>query len=206
MDEAALMEMSIMDMTDEEFEAWLAIEDPDPPPPSEWPLDTYEGRYGFLESYMWRGEIALFESVTHIWNLLNEPKDARCIGIGLAAGTGGTGKWALAKFLRHALHDALHNDIRPPWGQKFGSLDETHNAAMSYFEADYAHYERAVQKYADILGGESGRHASLESQLIQGPWRALLQRPEVRPEARQNYVEVMDCEGRTYRIAAEGVG
>ena len=157
----------------------------------------------FSESYMWRGEVALFESVTHIWKLLNQPKDARCIGIGLAAGTGGTGKWALAKFLRQVLHDALHNDIRPPWGQKFGSLDGTHNAAMSYFEADYAHYERAVQKYADILGGEPRRHASLESQLIQGPWRALPELADRDQEAADAFIEVMDEEGRTFRILAE---
>ena len=126
MDEAALMEMSIMDMTEEEFQAWLAIEDPRiHRRPQHGRSIPMKAAMAFSNPTCGGVKLALFESVTHIWKLLNEPKDARCIGIGLAAGTGGTGKWALAKFLRHALHDALHNDIRPPWGQKFGSLDET---------------------------------------------------------------------------------
>src|SRR4051812_6946606 len=57
----------------EEFRAWLDSLDEDPPPPSAYPLSTDEGRRGFLEAYIWRGEAALFESVNHIWKLLNAP-------------------------------------------------------------------------------------------------------------------------------------
>lgn len=170
------------DMTPEEYDAWLAEPVPDPPPPSAWPLHCNDGRVGFLESFMWRGEVALFESVSHIWALLNEPKNARCIGIGLAAGTGGSGKWALAKMLRKALRESLDSGITPPWGQKFGSIDLLHEAAMNYFNADYAHYEKTVQKYADILNGEPGRHVSPAGTVIVGPWRAL-PRPDTVPRS-----------------------
>ena len=103
-----------------------------------------------------------------IWHSLNEPKNLRCISIGIAAGTGGSGKVALAKFLRRALRESL--DYDGTWDQPFGSIDEFHKAAMSYFDSDFAHYERTIQKYADILNGEPGRHYVHTAKLIIGPW------------------------------------
>jgi len=75
---------SVAEDDDEEFE---------PPPPSAYPLCTNEGRRGFLEAYIWRGEAALWESVNHIWNQLCPPKAYRCTLMGVAAGTGGSGNW-----------------------------------------------------------------------------------------------------------------
>src|SRR5438309_475383 len=131
--------------SDEEWAEVLA-DPPDPPPPSAYPLGTNEGRCGFIESYMWRGEDALFESVNHAWNSLSEPRAIKCIYIGIYAGTGGSGKWALAKVLRRALREYLDYNPTPPWGQEFGSLDRLHEAAMNYFDSDWAFYQRTVQK------------------------------------------------------------
>jgi len=161
---------SVVEMTPEEFDAWLAEPDREPPPPSAWPLHCNEGRRGFLESFMWRGEAALFESVNHAWNSLGEPRGPKCIYIGMWAGTGGSGKWAIAKMLRRALREALdYEGVQPDWepGQ---TLEEFHQASMSYFEADHLHYERAIQKYADILNGEPGRHSLAKAKLLFGPW------------------------------------
>jgi hypothetical protein len=145
-------------MTDEEFAA--ALEDaPDPPPPSAYPLGCDEGRRGFLEAYIWRGEVALFEAVNHIWNQLLEPKTIRCTMIGAAAGTGGTGKKALIPFLRRALRESLDNDIPQPWGQDYPDIHAYHAAATAYLAADFSHYEQTVQKYANLMNsGEPPHH------------------------------------------------
>lgn len=153
----------------EEFAASLAEDDDDPPAPSAYPLHTNEGRCGFLEAYIWRGEVALFEAVSHIWSLLNEPKNLRCILIGYAARTGGSGKWALAMFLRRALRHSLDYEGEPPWGQ-YDDVDELHLAAKAYFAASYSHYELMIQKYADILGGEPGARRPSTSKILPGPW------------------------------------
>ena len=159
------------------FELWLEIHkddpEPGPPRPSEWPLGSNEGRCGFLESYIWFGEEALFEAMSHIWNSMRKPKNTLCVYIGMYAGTGGSGKWALAKFLRRALRESLDYDGQAPWGQQYPTVDRYHEAAMDYFAADMAHYYRTIQKYADILNGESGRHAQHSAEVIKGPWRAL---------------------------------
>src|SRR5690348_8225051 len=94
--------LDILSMSLEELQDWLDDE-PQPIPFKNFPLCTNEGRKAFLEEYVFWGNDRLFEAVAHIWDSLNEPKDARCIGIGLASGTGGTGKSALAKFLKRAL-------------------------------------------------------------------------------------------------------
>jgi hypothetical protein len=156
----------------DEFQVWLDSLDEDPPPPSAYPLHTDEGRRGFLEAYIWRGE-ALFESVNHIWKLLYPPKAQRCTLMGLAAGTGGTGKMALVHLLRRALRESLDNDLVQPGsnGEYYASIDEFHEASMAFFAADRAHYQKAIQKYADILNGgpEDAPHEAL---VIQGPWTA----------------------------------
>jgi hypothetical protein len=157
----------------EKVAAAIAYEDPDPPTPSAWPLGSNEGRCGFLESYIWFGEVKLFEAVNHMWNSLREPKKLLSIHIGMYAGTGGSGKWALAKFLRRALRETLDYEGPAPWGQPYADIHEFHEAAMDYFAADRAHYERSIQKYADILNGEPGRHQPPSRPMVLvGPWIA----------------------------------
>ena len=160
----------------DKFEEWIASLDVDPPPPSAYPLCTDEGRRGFLEAYIWRGEAALFESVTHIWNSLNPPKSYRCTLIGLAAKTGGNGKKALIPFLRKALRESLDDGLVQPCGG-FSDIDEFHQASMDYFAASYSHYERSVQKYANLLNGEAP-DVSPEGEVIEGPWIAAVENRE----------------------------
>jgi hypothetical protein len=153
------------------------------PTPSQYPLHSNEGRCGFLESYIWFGEVALFEAVGHLWALMEEPKNLRCIGIGIHAGTGGSGKWALAKFLRRALRETLDFEAPKPWDEEHADIHAFHQASMDYFAADRAHYERTIQKYADLLVGQPGRHDTHSAEIIPGPWVPLP--PAVDPLARQ---------------------
>ena len=153
----------------EDYRAWLDWE-PERPPISSFALCTNEGRVGFLEEYIWRGEEALFEAVTILWDQLCEPKANRCFGIGLAAGSGGTGKWALAKFLRKALREALDHDYVQPCGYDYPDIHTFHTASMEFFAASYDHYERAVQKYADLLVTHPFGNAPRACKLIKGPW------------------------------------
>jgi hypothetical protein len=160
--------VNYLGMTDEEFDAWLAEEDPEPPPPSAYSLVCDGGRRGFLEAYIWRGEAALFEAVNHMWDSLNPPKAVHCALIGLMAGSGGTGKCALIRFLRKGLREALDDGLVQPTSG-YGDIHEFHAASMTYFEASYAHYLNAVQKYADLMNGgpDDVPHKCL---VIHGPW------------------------------------
>ena len=159
----------ILTMTSAEFDEWLAREDEDPPPPSAYSLGCDGGRRGFLEAYIWRGEAALFESVNHIWNSLNAPKGAHCTLIGFMAGTGGTGRCALIRFLRKALREALDDGLVQP-SSGYATIDAFHAASLDYFEASYSHYEKAVAKYAAILNGEPCQPLQT-SVLLNGPWK-----------------------------------
>lgn len=161
-------------MSHEELDAWLkSLDDGEPQqiPFSNFALCTDEGRRDFLEEYIFWGAERLFEAVGYIWDSLNEPKDARCIGIGIAAKTGGTGKAALAKFLHKALRSALDYEVPMP-SPKGEGLEKFQQDVASYFAADRDHYENAIQVYADILGGEPGRHQPPADNLIQGPWHS----------------------------------
>lgn len=149
----------------------LLDEEPEPVPLTLFPLCTNEGRKGFLEEYIFWGDERLFEAVAHIWDSLNEPKTARCNAVGLAAGTGGTGKSALAKFLKRALRAAIDYEVRPPWKMSYDGLEDLHRAAMSYFADEQTHYQMQIQKYADILDGQPGRHQPHRFTLLIGPWR-----------------------------------
>ena len=162
------------DLPPEIFDEWLNYEPPPVPFPSEYHLGTNEGRCGFVAAYFWRGEEVLFEAVNHAWNSLSEPRAMKCIYIGMFAGTGGSGKWALAKMLRHGLKEALSYDGRPPWGKPITDVHEFHAAATDYLTAYWGQYDATIQVYADILNGEPGRHAPTRSQVIQVPWPALI--------------------------------
>lgn len=168
-DYSAISGEEAINLPPEEFAAWLAWE-PERPPISSFALHTNEGRVGFLEEYIWRGDEALFEAVNVLWDQLCDPKPERCFGIGLAAGTGGTGKWALAKFLKRALRESLDYDCPQPCGKDYPSIHEFHQASMEYFAADRAHYERTVQKYADLLVADPfGAHVP-KCKILPGPW------------------------------------
>lgn len=160
------------DLPPDQWLEWVNYEPP-VPSPSEYHLGSNEGRCGFLSSYFWVGEDVLFEAVNHAWNSLSEPRKLKTIYIGMWAGTGGSGKWALAKMLRHALEEALSYDGEPPWEQPFDDIHVLHQAATDYFSADWAHYNRTIQKYADILNGEPGRHQVHNALVIPGPWPGL---------------------------------
>ncbi len=151
--------------------------DEDPPPPSAYPLCTDEGRRGFLEAYIWRGEAALFESVMHIWNSLNPPKAYRCLLVGAAAGTGGSGKDALVPFLRKALREALDDGLIQPTGEGCADIHEYHKVSMDFFAASYNHYEKTIQKYADLLNG-GAPDVSPEATVIEGPWISSVDDPQ----------------------------
>jgi hypothetical protein len=164
--------IDILAMSPEELQAW-ASEEPQPIPFKTFPLCTDEGRKAFLEEYVFWGNDRIFEAVSHIWDSLVEPKTLRCIGIGLVAGTGGTGKAALAKFLKKALRAALANPEPMPWGPDYPSLDEYHEAAMRYFASDRDYYERAIQHYADLLVAKAGQPKLPPPRLgkvLVGPW------------------------------------
>jgi hypothetical protein len=156
-------------------DAWLewVMWEPEVATPSAWPLGSNEGRCGFLEAFIWYGEEKLFEAVNHAWNSLSEPKAIKCVYIGMYAGTGGSGKWALAKMLRQALREWLDYDGHPPWEQPVTDIDQYHRAAMDFWAAEEVYHQRVIQNYADILNGEPGRHSPVRSQVIQGPWAAL---------------------------------
>ena len=156
-------------LSPEDCRAWLDWE-PEHPPLRSYALCTNEGRVGLLEEYIWRGDEALFEAVTVMWDQLCEPRAERCMGIGLAGGSGGTGKWALAKFLKRALREALDYDCPQPCWEPHQSIHEFHEATMAFFAADYAHYERTVQKYANLLVADPFGRPSATCKLIQGPW------------------------------------
>ena len=158
-------------LTPDGFAAWLQAQDePDPPPPSAYSLGCDGGRRGFLEAYIWRGEAALFEAINHMWKSLNEPKGAHCALIGYMAGTGGTGKCALIRFLRKALREALDDGLMQPTSG-FADIHEFHAASMEYFRASYSHYQKTVAKYARIMNGEQPDVAP-EPKVIKGRWAA----------------------------------
>jgi hypothetical protein len=155
--------------------AWLRAEpEPMPVPFKQFPLCTNEGRLAFLDEYIFWGEERMFEAVSHLWDSLCEPKDVRCIGIGLAAGTGGIGKVALAKFLTGALRAALDYEVPQPDWEDGQTIDEFHHATTAFFADSQHHFETQVQLYADLLvaipGQQQYEPLPPRFKLLQGPW------------------------------------
>jgi len=155
-------------------------DDYEPPMPSAYPLCTNEGRCGFLEAYIWRGEEVLWESVNHMWNELCEPKALRCTAIGLAAGTGGSGKKALIPFLRRALDEAINHDLTQPTIDDYPDIHAFHEASMAFFAADYALYQKAIQKFADLMNG--GPDNAPVGIVIEGRWKDKTIAAQMSPE------------------------
>lgn len=146
------------------------LSEPDPVPLSSFPLQLDEWRKEFLREYLRRGEPARFEAVSHIWSTLNEPREARCTAMGIAAGTDGKGKTALMNLLAALLKDVMSFNAIVPRAADYPSLDEWHQAVVAAFGDGEARTSAALQKYADILNGDTEPMPDPPAQLILGPW------------------------------------
>lgn len=157
------------DMTVEEIEAWIEANSP---PLTAFSLDNHEGRLGFLRELFMRGYPALFEGVSHLWKYLEEPKAQRCFGIGLAAGTGGTGKAALVKFLAKMIDEGLKTFSSIPPIDRYPSLDAWNEAVKQGYRDDEAKLSVLLNKYAQLLVANPFDSAATIrfGHVIQGPW------------------------------------
>lgn len=159
----------VLEMGSDEFDEWLA----NSPPLHFFPLDSHDGRLGFLRELYNRGYPALFEGVAHVWKLLEEPKGRRCFGIGLAAGTGGKGKAALLKFLSAMIEEGLATISPVPAPDGFASVDEWHEHVAASWQTDEAELCQVLEKYAHLLVGHPfGPKPSVQKgKIIIGPWQ-----------------------------------
>lgn len=150
--------------------AWYAWE-PDPVPMTSFVLADEGHRREFLYQYCWQGQPVLFAAVAHIWDLLAEPREARCIRIGLACGTGGKGKKALALMLNKMLAECIEGPGLPD-PDEFDSLEAWHRASMQHF-ANEAQRERDLCAYysAILNGGSGAMEPEPTATVITGPWR-----------------------------------
>ena len=123
-------------------------------PLTSFALRDDEQRAAFLCEFCKAGEPALFEAVNHIWSSLEEPRDARCIAIGMKAGTGGRGKLALVHVLRGCLKEVIGWGEQLPRSSDYSTLDDWHRATMTAFEAEWARECEVYKRYASILNGE----------------------------------------------------
>ena len=159
-------------MTMEEMDDWIAAEEAKTPFTS-FDLATDEGRQGLLRKYYMIGDTSLFEAVSHVWASLNEPKAAYGTLIGMAAGTGGTGKRGLVSALHKFLAEALDNiNWIPPRGD-YASLDEWHQASLRTYTTEEEGLCVLLARYSTVLN--SGVAAPCPSPfkpvVIQGPWK-----------------------------------
>jgi hypothetical protein len=108
---------------------------------------------GFLYEYCAQGEPSLFAAVSHIWDSLAEPRDARCIKMGLACGTGGKGKMALVLMLRQFLDRFIEAGGPMPRAGEDDTIHTYHQAAMTHFAKMAAEEAALVEYYAAVLNG-----------------------------------------------------
>lgn len=127
-----------------------------PVPLTSFILEDDAHRRAFLREFCKVGEPALFEAVGHIWSSLAEPRDARCVALGIAAGTAGKGKMVLVRLLRACLKDVLAWGTPLPAASKYASLELWHKATMAAFDAEQEREEKVYGKYAAMLNGEPG--------------------------------------------------
>lgn len=125
-----------------------------PVPLTSFILENDAHRRAFLREFCKIGEPALFEAVSHIWSSLNEPRDARCIAIGIAAATGGKGKTALVRLLGACLKGVVSWGTPLPRPEDYASLEQWHEATMAAFDAEEEREEKVYEKYAAMLNGE----------------------------------------------------
>jgi len=162
-------EIDPLSLPREQFAAWAAWE-PDPVPMNSFVLADENHRQAFLFQYCWQGEPALFAAVAHIWDSLAEPREARCIQIGLATGTGGKGKIALMLMLQKLLAECL--DYPPqPRPDAFDSLEAWHQASMQAFAAEEQRERELYVRYSAILNGSSpAPNTAADATVVTGPW------------------------------------
>lgn len=187
-EETSSLPAEVLEMGPDEFDEWLAVNSP---PLHSFPLDSHEGRLGFLRELFNRGFPALFEGVAHVWKLLEEPKGRRCFGIGLAAGTGGKGKFALLKFLSAMIEDSLATISSVPSPDGFASLDEWNDCVASSWQTDEARLCVVLEKYARLLVAHPFGTPTVEKgKLVVGPWPASREvtqgQPRPGPESSQH--------------------
>lgn len=143
-----------------------------PRPLTSFALHEPRQRQAFLGEFCRIGEPALFEAVSHIWSSLAQPQEARCTAMGVAAGTGGTGKKALMNLLHGCLEEILAWEHPLPRPEECGSVDEWHAAAMAAFAGEAAREEAVLERYATIIDGSAGEAATTPgANVICGPWR-----------------------------------
>ncbi len=183
------------DLTPDEVEAWIEANSP---PLNSFPLDTHEGRLGFLREQFMRGYPALFEGVSHVWKLLESPKEARCFGIGLAAGTGGKGKAALMKFLSKVIDEGLATFTPIPPIDNYPSVHEWNETVKEDYRNDEIKLTVVLERYAYLLVAHPfGPKPSVKmGQVIHGPWN---------PSVTVAEPPHQHCEGATGPFALAGV-
>jgi len=147
MDELTAMEAAADETVDDLFEGIVPL--------NSFALHDHNQRTAFLCEFCKVGEPALFEAVGHIWSSLEEPREARCIAMGMAAGTGGKGKIALVRLLRACLKDVVTWGGTLPRHQDHSSLGDWHEATMDAFEAERMREDRVFARYSAFLGGSS---------------------------------------------------
>ena len=99
-----------------------------------------------------RASRCLFAAVAHIWDSLAEPREARCIQIGLASGTGGKGKVALVLMLNKLLAECVEMPAAPK-PDDFDSLEAWHQASMAVFDNEAQRERDLCAHYSAILDG-----------------------------------------------------
>lgn len=156
-------------MSAEEF-VNLLLSEPDPVPLSSFPLQFDKWRKEFLREYLRRGDTARFEAISHIWATLNEPREARCTAMGIAARTGGKGKTALMNLLAALLDEIRKINGIPPKAADYPSLERWHEAVIASFDDQDVQTNTVLQKYADILNGGAEPVPISPAQLTHGPW------------------------------------
>ena len=144
--------IKLRDLPEELLFAW-GMWEPDPVPLTSFVLSDPAHREAFLYEYCAQGEPSLFTAVAHIWDSLAEPRDARCIKMGLACGTGGKGKIALVLMLRQFLDRFIEAGGPMPRAGEDDTIHTYHQAAMTHFANMAAEEAALVEYYAAVLNG-----------------------------------------------------
>lgn len=170
--EEAITEADLVRMDPDELDAWILAHSP---ALNSFPLHTDEGRRGFLHELCMRGYSALFEGVAHVWALMESPKADRCFGLGLAAGTGGTSKIAVLKFLTKMIDDGLATFRRIPSIHDFDTIHEWNDAVNGYAREDAASLAAVIEYYADLMVAHpfAPKPSLRFGKVIQGPWSTM---------------------------------
>ena len=145
-------EIRIIDLPHELVSAWAAWE-PEPADLTAFALSDADQRAEFLYQYCYQGEPVLLVAVAHIWDSLAEPREARCIQIGMASGSGGKGKMALVLTLKKLLAECCQIGAVLPDKAGFAGPDEWHQAVMAHFASSEEQERALCRAYADILDG-----------------------------------------------------